>query len=133
MRLIMAGMMIPVLAAGMQVHMGLSAPNFTQVYRLAQTRSFLRHPASMLLKESFWRCSIILQYTGISVLSVLPIAFARRKQSDEERTGSRQLPGSSQTIWNLRCNGPSIAVPSMTGSPREHRDLIPRRRRDQEA
>jgi hypothetical protein len=92
MRLILAGMLIPVLAAGMQVHMGLRVPNFTQVYRLAQTRSFLRHPASVLLQESFWRCSIILQYIGISVLSVLPIAFAGRKQSDEERTGSRLLP-----------------------------------------
>jgi len=92
MRLMLAGMVIPVLAAGMQVHMGLSAPNFTQVYRLAQTRSFLRHPASVLLQESFWRCSVILQYIGISVLSVLPIAFAARKQSDEQRTGPRLLP-----------------------------------------
>src|ERR1700722_8759029 len=66
-RFVFAGLLIPVLAAGAQLYVGARAPGFTQAYRLIEEHHRLAQPASVLLKDVFWRCSVILQYVGMSI------------------------------------------------------------------
>jgi hypothetical protein len=72
---LLAGIIVPLLAAIWQIHSGLSAPNLTQALRLVQTHTFLTSPVSLLLKETVWRCAVLAQYVGISLLVLLPFAF----------------------------------------------------------
>jgi 4-amino-4-deoxy-L-arabinose transferase-like glycosyltransferase len=77
-RLLLAGLLAPLSAAALQFYMGLKEPNFTQAYRVSELHAFFNHPLTLLVKEFIWRCSIILQYIGISVLPLLPlVVFAR--------------------------------------------------------
>lgn len=90
-RFILAGLLIPVLAAGAQFYVGFRAPGFTQAYRLIEQHHRFAHPAPVLLKDLFWRCSVILQYVGMSVLSVLPLAMAPGQLVERKRVGHHLL------------------------------------------
>jgi hypothetical protein len=86
-RLLAAGLAVPLLAAGLQFYLGLTAPNITQAARLAQQHAFLHQPAMLLAKELFWRCALILQYIGMAMLPVLPYAIfaSRSRRPSRER------------------------------------------------
>jgi hypothetical protein len=90
-RFMLAALVIPVLAAGAQMYVGLRAPNFTQAFRLAEEHHYLTRPALALLKEAFWRCMIISQYIGMSVLTVLPLVLIPGKSTLKKRPGGRLL------------------------------------------
>lgn len=89
-RLILVGLLIPALATGAQFYVGFEAPGFTQAYRLIEQHHRFSRPAPVLLKDLFWRCCVILQYVGISVLPVLPLAMAGG-QSVEKKPPGRHL------------------------------------------
>ena len=74
-RLLLAGIVVPLLVAIWQIHIGFSSPNITQTLRLKETYQFLRFPAPLLLKELVWRCAVLLQYVGMSLLALLPLSF----------------------------------------------------------
>jgi len=74
-RLIAAGLWAPLLAALVQLHSGLATPNITQTVRMAQQHEFLHLPIRLLIEEFFWRCAVIVQYTGMAMLPVLPLAL----------------------------------------------------------
>jgi len=90
-RLVAAGLVVPLLAAGLQFHMGLTAPNITQAVRLAQQHEFLHQPRLVLLKELFWRCALILQYIGMAMLPVLPFAIFAWRSGRNGISGRRHL------------------------------------------
>lgn len=81
-RLIAAGLALPLLAAAAQVYIGLATPNITQAFRLSQQHRFLHQPLGMLLWEVFWRCAVLLQYTGMAMLPVLPFALFASRRTD---------------------------------------------------
>lgn len=74
-RLIAAGLVVPLLGAAMQFHSGLAAPNITQAVRMAQQHEFLHLPVIVLIQEFFWRCALMVQYIGMAMLPVLPLAL----------------------------------------------------------
>jgi hypothetical protein len=97
-RLMLAGLIIPVGMGGVQFYLGLKAPNFTQAYRLTELHTFLGHPLTVLLKEIIWRCSVVLQYTGMSVLPLLPLVVFTTDSSGARPRGSRIIPAALTTI-----------------------------------
>lgn len=84
-RLLLAGLALPLLASAMQFHMGLAAPNITQATRLEQERWYLHHGVA-LAPELFRRCALFLQYTGMAMLPVLPFAFICSHSDDRRRS-----------------------------------------------
>jgi 4-amino-4-deoxy-L-arabinose transferase-like glycosyltransferase len=92
-RLIMLGLVVPFLAAAMQLYIGFRAPNFMQTGVLALTHAFLTSPARVLLKELFWRCSIIAQYLGMALLPLLPVTLLTPRSFWRERFGRVPLWG----------------------------------------
>ena len=90
-RLFATGLAVPLLAAGLQFHLGLSAPNITQAVRLAEQHELFRQPAVVLLQELFWRCAIILQYIGMAMLPVLPLALFAWRSGRQGISGRRRL------------------------------------------
>jgi hypothetical protein len=84
-RLLLAGLALPLLAAAMQFHMGLAAPNITQALRLQQQHWYL-HRGIALAPELFWRCALLLQYTGMAMLPVLPFALLRSRSAHSGRS-----------------------------------------------
>lgn len=90
-RFMLAALVIPVLAAAAQMYVGFRAPNFTQAFRLGEEHHFITRPALALLKEAFWRCIIISQYIGMSVLTVLPLVLIPGKSAKNKRPGGRLL------------------------------------------
>lgn len=74
-RLIAAGLAAPLLTGLLQFHSGLAAPNITQTVRMAQQHEFFHLPIPVLIEEFFWRCAVIVQYTGMAMLPVLPLAL----------------------------------------------------------
>jgi hypothetical protein len=110
-RFVLAGLLIPVLAAGAQLYVGSRAPGFTQAYRLIEEHHRLAQPASVLLKDVFWRCSVILQYVGMSILPVLPLAMVRGQSAEKKRLGRDQL---ISAIITLLASVAIIAALSMT-------------------
>ena len=109
-RFMLAGLVIPVLAAGAQLYVGFRAPNFTQAFRLGEEHHYLARPALALVKEAFWRCSIISQYIGMSALTVLPLVLIPGKSSGKKRPGSRRLIA----IVTILASAAMIAGVSMT-------------------
>jgi hypothetical protein len=97
-RFILAGLLIPVLAAGAQLYVGSRAPGFTQAYRLIEEHHRLALPASVLLKDVFWRCGVILQYVGMSILPVLPLAMVPGQSAEKKRVGRDLLISAIMTI-----------------------------------
>jgi hypothetical protein len=97
-RFYLAGLLIPVLAAGAQLYVGSRAPGFTQAYRLIEEHHRLAQPASVLLKDVFWRCCVILQYVGMSVLPVLPLAMVPGQYGEKKRVGRDLLIPAMVTI-----------------------------------
>jgi 4-amino-4-deoxy-L-arabinose transferase-like glycosyltransferase len=90
-RFMLAALVIPVLVAGAQMYVGFRTPNFTQAFRLGEEHHFITRPALALLKEAFWRCIIISQYVGMSVLTVLPLLLIPGKSVKTKRPGGRLL------------------------------------------
>ena len=78
-RLLLLGIMLPVLAAATQIHAGLAAPNITQSLRIAETRAFLRLPVRTIVKELIWRCAVISQYVGMAFLPLAPLVLRIRR------------------------------------------------------
>lgn len=109
-RIMLAALVIPVLAAAAQMYVGLRAPNFTQGFRLAEEHHYLARPAVALLKEAFWRCMIISQYIGMSVLTVLPLVLIPGKSTPKKRPGGRLLI----SIMTVLFSAAMIAGLSMT-------------------
>jgi Dolichyl-phosphate-mannose-protein mannosyltransferase len=97
-RLMLAGLLVPLGAAGAQFYMGLRAPNFTQAYRFSELHFFWGYPSFVLLKEFVWRCSVILQYIGMSVLPLLPLMFVARSSLGSKYGGSRKLLATLTTL-----------------------------------
>jgi hypothetical protein len=110
-RFILAGLLMPVLAAGAQLYVGSRAPGFTQAYRLIEEHHRLAQPASVLLKDVFWRCSVILQYIGMSILPVLPLAIVPGQSVEKKRVGRDLLISAIVTIV---ASAAIIAALSMT-------------------
>jgi 4-amino-4-deoxy-L-arabinose transferase-like glycosyltransferase len=109
-RIMLAALVIPVLAAGAQMYVGFRAPNFTQAFRLTEEHHYLARPALALLKEAFWRCIIISQYIGMSVLTVLPLVLIPGKSTPKKRPGGRRLI----SIMTILFSAAMIAGLSMT-------------------
>ena len=110
-RFVLAGLLFPVLAAGAQLYVGSKAPGFTQAYRLIEEHHRLARPASVLLKDVFWRCSVILQYVGMSILPVLPLAAVPGHSVEKRRVGRDLLISAIMTIV---ASAAIIAALSMT-------------------
>ena len=110
-RFVLAGLLIPVLAAGAQVYVGSRAPGFTQSYRLTEEHHRLAQPASVLLKDVFWRCCVILQYVGMSILPVLPLAMVPSQSAEKKRVGRGLLVS---VIMTLLASAAIIAALSLT-------------------
>jgi 4-amino-4-deoxy-L-arabinose transferase-like glycosyltransferase len=89
-RLLLAGLVVPLLAAGLQLLIGLAEPNITQALRLSQQQWFL-HRGTALLPELFWRTALIVQYTGMAMLPVLPFAFLRSRSTASQSPHERPL------------------------------------------
>jgi hypothetical protein len=75
-RLLLLGIIVPLIAATGQLFVGFRAPNITQIHRLAESREMFTFPAAVLLKELFWRFCVVVQYAGMSALPLLPIIFS---------------------------------------------------------
>jgi hypothetical protein len=90
---------------------GSRAPGFTQAYRLIEEHHRLAQPASVLLKDVFWRCSVILQYIGMSILPVLPLAIVPGQSVEKKRVGRDLLISAIMTIL---ASAAIIAALSMT-------------------
>lgn len=84
-RLLLLGIMVPLIAAAGQLVVGLRAPNITQIHRLAESREMFAFPATVLLKELFWRFCVIAQYAGMSALPLLPVIFTAPRAFWEQR------------------------------------------------
>ena len=110
-RFILAGLLVPVLAAAAQFYVGFRAPGFTQAYRLIEQHHRLARPAPALLKDFFWRCSVILQYVGMSVLPVLPLAMAPSQSVEKKRLGQQLI---IPAIVTALASAAIIAALSMT-------------------
>jgi hypothetical protein len=110
-RFILAGLLIPVLAAAAQFYVGLRAPGFTQAYRLIEQHHRLARPAPALLKDFFWRCSVILQYVGMSVFPALPLAMAPGQSVEKKRLGHQLI---IPAILTALASAAIIAALSMT-------------------
>lgn len=74
-RFFLAGLGVPLCFAGAQVYIGLRGPNFTQAYRMFEVHTFLSNPVSVLVPEVAWRVVVILQYAGICLIPLLPMAL----------------------------------------------------------
>jgi hypothetical protein len=109
-RIMSAALVIPVLAAAAQMYVGFRAPNFTQAFRLGEEHHYLARPALALLKEAFWRCMIISQYIGMSVLTVLPLVLIAGKSTPKKRPDGRLLI----SIMTILFSAAMIAGLSMT-------------------
>lgn len=72
-RLIAAGLLVPLVAAGAQLYIGMRRPSFTQAYRISEVHAFLHHPVSALASEALWRLLVILQYSGMCLIPLLPM------------------------------------------------------------
>jgi hypothetical protein len=75
-RLLLAGLVVPLLSAAAQVYMGLRSPTFTQAYRISGLHAFLSNPVSVLAPEAAWRVVVILQYSGMCLIPLLPILLS---------------------------------------------------------
>lgn len=82
-RLLAAGIAVPLVAAMGQLYIGFAAPNITQAVRLSDQHKLLHQPAMVLLQELFWRCALTLQYTGMAMLPMLPIATYTSRSNGE--------------------------------------------------
>lgn len=109
-RFMLAALVVPVLAAAAQMYVGFRAPNFTQAFRLGEEHHFITRPALALLKEAFWRCIIISQYIGMSVLTVLPLVLVPGKSALKKPPGGRLLI----SIMTVLATAAMIAGLSMT-------------------
>jgi 4-amino-4-deoxy-L-arabinose transferase-like glycosyltransferase len=89
-RTVLAGLPLPLLATGLQLHFGVAEPNITQALRLSQQQWFL-HLGLPLFPELFWRSALIVQYTGMAMLPVLPFAFIRSRSSRQPASRERFL------------------------------------------
>jgi Dolichyl-phosphate-mannose-protein mannosyltransferase len=103
---------LPTLAAGWQVLLGLQKPNFTQMVRLYEQRTYLDAPPAALAHELWWRAAMALQYIGISLLPALPLllvaAVALARQS--RRSATRLLLAATLI-------GSGLCATLLTGSP----------------
>jgi hypothetical protein len=99
MRLMLAGLLVPLGAAGAQFYLGLKAPNFTQAYRVSELHAFFSYPLPILLKEVIWRCSVILQYVGMSVLPLLPMVVFARDLVEGRLRRNRMLLAALTTLF----------------------------------
>lgn len=90
--LLIAGLLLPLLAAGLQFRMGLWTPTFTQSYRLYEQHQFLAEPLPRLVREVLWRALVLLQYIGIGIVPLLPLALARARGRPHGSHFARLLP-----------------------------------------
>jgi 4-amino-4-deoxy-L-arabinose transferase-like glycosyltransferase len=75
-RTMLLATVLPVVAVGWQILIGVQKPVFSQVVRLDQERVYLAEPPAVLAHDSLWRVAILLQYLGISLLPALPLVVA---------------------------------------------------------
>ena len=66
---------LPCLAAIVQVNVGITAPNVTQAYRIAEQREFLSHSVVDFARELLWRIAIAFQYLAILLMPAMPIVL----------------------------------------------------------
>jgi 4-amino-4-deoxy-L-arabinose transferase-like glycosyltransferase len=84
-RLMLAALAIPLLAGIAQVYVGIKYPNPIQAGCIVLMHRFYQLPLHIILEEYFWRCSMIVQYLGIALLPLLPLAFALPRSVWKER------------------------------------------------
>jgi 4-amino-4-deoxy-L-arabinose transferase-like glycosyltransferase len=108
-RLLLAGLVVPLLAAGLQLLVGLREPTITQALRLSQQHYFL-HLGAALLPELFWRCALIVQYTGMAMLPILPFTFFR------SRPAAQQFPREGVLVTCVTLLGGAVIVAALSMS-----------------
>lgn len=86
-RLMLAALAVPLLAGAAQLYVGIKYPNLTEAGSMALVHQFYRLPLHIILEEYFWRCSIVIQYLGMALLPLLPLAFALPRSLWKERIG----------------------------------------------
>lgn len=74
-RLLLLGIVVPASAAIAQIYVGFSAPNVTQILRIAETRELVSLPILTDVREVIWKCAVISQYIGMSFLPLIILAF----------------------------------------------------------
>jgi hypothetical protein len=89
-RLLLAALVVPLLAAGLQLYFGLREPTITQALRLSQQQWYL-HRGAALLPELFWRSALLVQYTGMAMLPILPFTFFRSRSAEQQSPRERVL------------------------------------------
>lgn len=122
-RLLLIAIFVPLMAMLAQVYFGLREPNFTQTLRLLQAHQFLSSPVRHLIKEFFWRCAVMTQYTGMALLPLLPLALALRRSFWTKRIAG--IPLWLLTLLGLAALLLGLAMTSaMTARPEaRHRGL----------
>jgi 4-amino-4-deoxy-L-arabinose transferase-like glycosyltransferase len=121
-RLMLVGLAVPLLAAVIQVYVGIRFPSATGAQSMLGVRQFYRLPLHVIIEEYFWRCSIITQYLGIALLPLLPVAFAVPRSFWKQRVG--RIP--VWTLGFLTCAAIVVALSlsSQTARPAtQHRGL----------
>lgn len=115
--LLIAGLALPLAALAMQLHKGLAAATITQAFRLAQERWYL-HQGLRLVPEFFRRSALILQYTGMAMLPVLPFTLSRSHFAARRRSLTAGLISSAAIF----VAGRSIGSLALLSGPRNLRD-----------
>jgi 4-amino-4-deoxy-L-arabinose transferase-like glycosyltransferase len=85
--LVLAGFIVPFMAAVAQVYIGITQPDFTQSQSMVEMHAFYHSGILILLEELFWRCAIITQYLGMALLPLLPLSLAVPRSFWRERLG----------------------------------------------
>lgn len=121
-RLIVAGGLIPLLAAMGQVYVGIKHPDFTQVNSLAGMHSFYQSPLLVILEEFFWRISILFQYIGMAALPLLPCVFLIPRSFWRQRVG--RVPIWTYALLACAAIAFALSLSSHTARPAaQHRGL----------
>ena len=101
--LYLVGLTLPLLMTSWQFSFGVNRPTFSQKVRLAEQVAYMRD-LPHLLGDFFWRPTVILQYTGLFLLSVVPV-LALIVRSRWKTPVPASLPGSARvshsSLWLL--------------------------------
>jgi Dolichyl-phosphate-mannose-protein mannosyltransferase len=101
--LYLVGLTLPLLMTSWQFSFGVNRPTFSQKVRLAEQVAYMRD-LPHLLGDFFWRPTVILQYTGLFLLSLVPV-LALIVRSRWKTAVPASLPGSARvshsSLWLL--------------------------------
>ena len=101
--LYLVGAVLPVLMTLWQFSFGVNRPTFSQKVRLAEQLAYMRDLLH-LLGDFFWRPTVILQYTGLFLLPLVPILVLivrSRRNTPESISLQRARRVSHSSLWLL--------------------------------